>query len=136
MSSLINLQVPFPPSTNADEIVELHLEKGVNQTMNAFMIYRKEFNRIVTNYNLELKDISKYAGISWKNETEDVKDYYRQMAKKVKKIFKEKRPFRFIHNKQESCTKDLMTIDDDEFMKYLPYDLSETYRAIIQSLLV
>ncbi|CAG8616448.1 6227_t:CDS:1, partial [Diversispora eburnea] len=120
-----------------DEIVELHLKnkiKNVNRTMNAFMIYRKEFNHIVTNSNLKLKDISKYAGISWKNETEDVKNYYRQMAKEVKKIFKEKVPPYFVPSKQELSIKDILTIDDDEIISHLSEDLALTYRAIIQSL--
>ncbi|CAG8466828.1 2788_t:CDS:1 [Diversispora eburnea] len=105
-----NIQVPFPPSTNADEIVQLQIKNGiksVNQTMNAFMIYRKEFNHIVTNYNLELKDISSYASNSWQNEPQCVKNHYKQLAKKVKELFKEKvSSLCFIHNKQVPSTND------------------------------
>ncbi|CAG8548512.1 7028_t:CDS:1 [Diversispora eburnea] len=104
------IKIPFPPSIREDEIVQLHLKNGiksVNQTMNAFMIYRKEFNRIVTNYNLQIKNISKYASISWKREPQYVKKYYKQLAKKVKELFKEKvSSLCFIHSKQVPSTND------------------------------
>ncbi|CAG8590889.1 11971_t:CDS:1 [Diversispora eburnea] len=89
------INIPFPPSISVDEIVQIHINndiKNVNQTMNAFMIYRKEYNHVVAKFNLLSKDVSKFVSISWKNEPEDVKDYYRQMAKEVKKCFKEKVP--------------------------------------------
>ncbi|CAG8578670.1 10894_t:CDS:2 [Diversispora eburnea] len=81
------LKVPFPPTISVDEIVNIHLKnniKNVNETMNAFMIYRKEYNYIVAKFNLSSKDLSKFVSISWQNEPEHVKDYYRQMAKNVK----------------------------------------------------
>ncbi|CAG8587335.1 10289_t:CDS:2 [Diversispora eburnea] len=84
--------VPFPPSISVDEIIQMHLKNGiknVNETMNAFMIYRNEFNHIHQNFNLSCKNVSKLASKSWKNESEYVKDYYKQISKEVKKRFKE-----------------------------------------------
>ena len=50
MSLAVNIvKVPFPPTISVDEIVNIHLKNGIknaNETMNAFMIYRKEFNHI------------------------------------------------------------------------------------------
>ncbi|CAG8548611.1 7033_t:CDS:1 [Diversispora eburnea] len=104
------IKIPFPPSIREDEIVQLHLDNGiksVNQTMNAYMIYRKEFNNIIKNYNLELKHISKYSSISWKQEPQYVKKYYKQLSKKVKELFKEKvSSLCFIHSKQVPSTND------------------------------
>ncbi|CAG8548593.1 7032_t:CDS:1 [Diversispora eburnea] len=75
--------------------------------MNAFIIYRKEFNNIITNYNLELKDISKYSSISWKQEPQYVKKYYKQLAKKVKELFKERtHSLCFVNSNLVSSTND------------------------------
>ncbi|CAG8548554.1 7030_t:CDS:1 [Diversispora eburnea] len=105
-NTLKTIKIPFPPSIKEDEIIQLHLKNGIrsaNRTMNAFMIYRKEFNNIVTNYNLELKDISLYASISWKNEPQHVKKFYVQLAEKVKELFKEKVPsLCFIHSTNDN----------------------------------
>ncbi|CAG8486830.1 628_t:CDS:1 [Diversispora eburnea] len=90
-----NIKVPFPPTINVDEIVNIHLKNGiknVNKTMNAFIIFRKEYNRVVAKFNLSSKDVSKFGSISWKNEPVNVKNHYRQMAKNVKKCFKKKVP--------------------------------------------
>ncbi|CAG8458702.1 3551_t:CDS:1 [Diversispora eburnea] len=164
----LNIQVPFPPSIIIDEIVQLQLRNGiknVNGTMNAFFIYRKEFNHIVTNYknyNLELKDISSYASISWKQEPKHVKEYYKQLAKKVKERFKEKVPSlcfidcnhvgtgtninripilnmdldydSLILNMDYNCIDERLAMDENEFMDHLSDDLALTYRAIVQSI--
>ncbi|CAG8480195.1 5038_t:CDS:1 [Diversispora eburnea] len=112
------INVPFPPSISVDEIIEMHLKndiKNVNQTMNSFMIYRKEYNNIVAKFNLSSKDVSKFVSISWKNEPEDVKEYYRQMAKNIKKCFKEKVPsLCFINSNQVNSTND----------NHIPLDIS------------
>ncbi|CAG8594233.1 11591_t:CDS:2 [Diversispora eburnea] len=85
-------RVPFLSSISVDEIIQMHLKNGiknVNETMNAFMIYRNEFNHIHQNFNLSCKNVSKLTSKSWKNESEYVKDYYKQISKEVKKCFKE-----------------------------------------------
>ncbi|CAG8542262.1 5528_t:CDS:1 [Diversispora eburnea] len=104
------LKIPFPPSISVDEIVQIHLKnriKNVNKTVNAFIIYRKEYNHVVAKLNISSKDVSKFARNSWENEPEVVKDYYRQMAKNVKKSYKQKSPLCFIHSNQEDSTNSL-----------------------------
>ncbi|CAG8490983.1 3717_t:CDS:1 [Diversispora eburnea] len=93
------VKVPFPPTIGVDEIVKIHLKndiKNVNQTLNAFMIYRKKHNRVVAKLNLSSKDVSKFVKNSWKNEPNNVKDHYRQMAKNVKKNVSKKRFLLFV----------------------------------------
>ncbi|CAG8490628.1 9363_t:CDS:1 [Diversispora eburnea] len=106
--NIASIVVPFPPSISIDEIIHIHLKNGIkcNKTMNPFMIYRIEYNLIVAKYNLKLKDVSKFARNSWKNEPEEVKIYYRQMAEEVKKTYKEKRPLCFIHSNKVYNTND------------------------------
>ncbi|CAG8486688.1 619_t:CDS:2 [Diversispora eburnea] len=150
------IKVPFPPSISIDEIVKIHLKnriKSVNQTMNAFMIYRKEYNYVVAKFNFSRKE----------------------MAKNVKKCFKENAPFHCCINSSLSDTNDnhvpldtsnpsllntslnsppplnieqpiesvnfrndlyayMMNMDDNEFMNYLSEDMALTYSTIIQSL--
>src|SRR6185436_11762270 len=87
--------------------INIHLKnriKNINRTMNAFIIYRKEYNHVIAKSNLSSKDVSKFARNSWENEPEYVKDYYRQMAINVKKSYKEKGPLCFIHNNQVDNT--------------------------------
>ncbi|CAG8490962.1 3715_t:CDS:1 [Diversispora eburnea] len=104
------VKVPFPPTISVDEIVKIHLKNGiknVNQTLNAFMIYRKEYNRVVAKFNLSSKDVSKFVSISWKNEPVNVKGCYQQMAKNVKKCFKKKVPsLCFINSNQVDSAND------------------------------
>ncbi|CAG8480209.1 5039_t:CDS:1 [Diversispora eburnea] len=103
------VKVPFPPSISVNEIVKIHLKnkiKSVNQTMNSFMIYRKEYNQIVAKFNRSSKDVSKCVSISWKNEPDHIKDYYRQMAENVKNCFREKVPLCFTNSNQVDNTND------------------------------
>ncbi|CAG8593088.1 3265_t:CDS:2 [Diversispora eburnea] len=146
------VKVPFPPSISIDEIVKIHLKnriKSVNQTMNSFMIYRKRYNHIVAKFNLSSKDVSKFVSISWKNEPEYVKDYYRQMAKNVKKYTSNpsllntslnsppplniEQPIESVNFRNDLYAY-MMNMDDNEFMNYLSEDMALTYSTIIQSL--
>ncbi|CAG8458717.1 3552_t:CDS:1 [Diversispora eburnea] len=145
-----NIRIPFPPSIEVDEIVQLHLRNGIksaNQTMNAFLIYRKEYNHIVTKYNFILKDISSYATASWKQEPQHVKEYYKQLAKMVKDRFKEKVPSlcfvdcndcNYVGTVDQfpifTLDYERLAMDENEFMDHLSDDLALTYRAIIQSI--
>ncbi|CAG8480280.1 5043_t:CDS:1 [Diversispora eburnea] len=106
MSLLINpinvVKVPFPPSISVDKIIQMHLKNGiknVNNTMNPFMIYRREFNYVHKNFNLSCKNVSKLASESWKNEPEYIKQRYKQISKEVKKRFKKIFPTPFFINK-------------------------------------
>ncbi|CAG8490591.1 9361_t:CDS:1 [Diversispora eburnea] len=86
-------------SANEDEIVreivEIHLNKGlknVNFTSNAFIIYRLCYqkNCALQNPNLSRNYLSELASESWKNESNEIKDSYKRMAKKVKREFRKK----------------------------------------------
>ncbi|CAG8593965.1 3501_t:CDS:1, partial [Diversispora eburnea] len=95
-------KIPFPPSINVDKIIQMHLKNGiknVNETMNAFMIYRNEFNHVHQNFNLSCKNVSKLASKSWKNEPGYVKQHYKQISKEVKKRFKKIVPTPFFISK-------------------------------------
>ncbi|CAG8593985.1 3502_t:CDS:2 [Diversispora eburnea] len=52
------VKVPFPPSVSVDEIIQIHLKNGIKTSK------------------------------SWKSEPEYVKNYYKQISKEVKKLFK------------------------------------------------
>ncbi|CAG8490225.1 317_t:CDS:2 [Diversispora eburnea] len=125
-STIYSIKVPFPPSITVDEIVQLHLKNGiksVNQTMNAFMIYRKEYNRIVAKFNLALKEVSKISSISWQNEPQNIKDYYKQLAKNVKRRFEEIVPSLYI------------TCINHPILPFRPINLPLSFRNIDQKFL-
>lgn len=102
-------KIPFPPPISVEEIVKIQLTNGIeciNQTMNAFMIYRKVFNRLHKNSNLSWEATSKLASISWKGEPKHVKAHYNDMSKRVKESFKEKFPsLRFIDSNPLNANK-------------------------------
>ncbi|CAG8464928.1 6662_t:CDS:2 [Diversispora eburnea] len=115
-----NIKVPFPPTISVDEIVNIHLKNGIengNKTMNAFMIYRKEYNNIVAKFNLSRKMYRNFYHVSSEQNSLDF-TYLDQNA----------------DCSLENDTYVYLTMDDDELMNHLSEDMALTYKAIIQSL--
>lgn len=101
-------KVPFPPPISVEDIVQMQLKNGiknVKQTLNAFMIYRKEFI-VYQEFKLTWRCMSKLASQSWKDEPITVKNYYKTMAKKVKEYFKERHPSLCFINSNQVSTSD------------------------------
>ncbi|KAI9143305.1 hypothetical protein BKA69DRAFT_172110 [Paraphysoderma sedebokerense] len=75
---------------------ELLTEKKLQpkRPMNAFIIYRREKQRLLlNNYSgISNNDISKIVAEMWKNEPEEVKSYFKQIANKVKEEHKKRYP--------------------------------------------
>ncbi|CAG8610908.1 722_t:CDS:2, partial [Diversispora eburnea] len=93
--NLPTIKVQFPPRVTVEEIVQKQLDnniKNVNHTPNSFLIYRREFNNEIhkSQVNLKLEDISKLAAVSWKTEPQQIKNYYKKLAKEVKNSFKKR----------------------------------------------
>ncbi|CAG8486805.1 626_t:CDS:1 [Diversispora eburnea] len=71
-----------------NKYIAIHLKNGtkVGKTMNAYLIYRNETR---PNNNSLCKEVSKLTAEGWKNEHEEVKHYYREIAEKIKERYKE-----------------------------------------------
>ncbi|CAG8735416.1 9456_t:CDS:1, partial [Acaulospora morrowiae] len=74
----------FPPSITVDKIVKIHLKKGlinVNKTLNSFLIYRMVY---IHEAPKNSKNNPLLASKSWRDEPEDVKKFYKELADNVK----------------------------------------------------
>ncbi|CAG8486745.1 622_t:CDS:1 [Diversispora eburnea] len=81
-----------------EDSVQTHLRNGTNvtRTMNAFMIYRNEYKHMHPNNN-SCRNLSKLAAELWSKEPEDVKSYYKRIAKQVKERYKKISPTQFFN---------------------------------------
>ncbi|CAG8554647.1 4215_t:CDS:1 [Acaulospora morrowiae] len=119
-SPFYRIQVPFPPSITADEIIKKHLEKGVdnaNRTSNAFLIYRHAYNREAIKFGFTHKDISRSASKSWRNEPEYVKNHYKKMETDIKLRFREKVPICFVNSQSKRSVRKRRRIADASMAK-------------------
>ncbi|CAG8512172.1 8822_t:CDS:1 [Scutellospora calospora] len=79
------IELPFPPVINSRDLVILHPDGRVPNTPNAFIIYRKQFVETARagGYNLPMNIISSMASRSWEQESEEVKNEYKRIAKEA-----------------------------------------------------
>ncbi|KAF0533855.1 MATA-HMG [Gigaspora margarita] len=79
------IKLPFPPKINSRDLVILHPDGRVPKPPNAFIIYRKLFVETArTNgYNLPMNIISSMASQSWEQESNEVKNEYKRIAKEA-----------------------------------------------------
>ncbi|KAF0550451.1 MATA-HMG [Gigaspora margarita] len=79
------IKLPFPPKINSRDLVILHPDGRVPKPPNAFIIYRKLFVETArTNgYNLPMSIISSMASQSWEQESNEVKNEYKRIAKEA-----------------------------------------------------
>ncbi|PKY24864.1 hypothetical protein RhiirB3_413447 [Rhizophagus irregularis] len=65
---------------------------GRSKTSNAFMIYRKVYNKVLMINGLPSKmtEVSRWASEAWKFEKEELKNEYRDFAKRVKEVYRER----------------------------------------------
>ncbi|RGB40107.1 hypothetical protein C1646_426273 [Rhizophagus diaphanus] len=65
---------------------------GRCKTSNAFMIYRKVYSKMLMINGLPSKmtEVSRWASEAWKFEKEELKNEYRDFAKRVKEVYRER----------------------------------------------
>ncbi|CAG8492853.1 1357_t:CDS:1 [Paraglomus occultum] len=93
------ITVPLPSNLNPKD----YLPKKIagSKSCNAFMIYRKVFvnELIARQLRFKMVEVSRWVSAQWKKEDEDIKNAYRQFARKVDKMYREKSesiPKRFV----------------------------------------
>src|SRR5260363_429881 len=79
------IKLPFPPEINSRDLVILHPDGRIPKPPNAFIIYRKLFVETArtSGYNLPMKIISSMASQSWEQESNEVKNEYKRIAKEA-----------------------------------------------------
>ncbi|CAG8526156.1 10684_t:CDS:1 [Ambispora leptoticha] len=86
ISQYNHLRPPFPPSITVSDVLESKRQnRQATKTMNCFFIYRKAM--VMQNENqiekVNMPTLSKLASIFWKEESREVKEAYKQLAKMV-----------------------------------------------------
>lgn len=78
-------KLPFPPKINSWDLIILHPDGRVPKPPNAFIIYRKLFAETArtSGYNLPMNIISSMASQSWEQESNEVKNEYKRIAKEA-----------------------------------------------------
>lgn len=85
------LNLPFPPHIVPEDLINSKTRKLPSKPSNAFFIYRKVYTRelIAQNLRFKMTDVSPWVSTSWNNEPEEVKTKYKEIAKEVRKIYKQ-----------------------------------------------
>ncbi|CAB5381644.1 unnamed protein product [Rhizophagus irregularis] len=92
-NTINKFKLPFPPTIDPNDIVEKRKPcKVKSKGPNAFLIYRKAFLDHLSHLkcNLKMTDVSKLVSKYWEDESNTVKDAYRDISKKVEELLVER----------------------------------------------
>ncbi|CAI2185185.1 19569_t:CDS:1 [Funneliformis geosporum] len=80
-----SIKPPFPPLLDPKDLLIIGKDNKPTRSPNAFIIYRKVFFKTVRNegHVLPMTAISSMASQSWEREPEEVKKYYKKLAKEA-----------------------------------------------------
>ncbi|CAG8470762.1 415_t:CDS:1 [Acaulospora morrowiae] len=83
-----SITVPFPPSVKPQDFVPKVGTRASKKSPNAFFIYRKAFlNQLrVHNCKIKMTDVSPFISASWRRETLQVKEAYKEISRQVEKL--------------------------------------------------
>ncbi|CAI2172844.1 2879_t:CDS:2 [Funneliformis geosporum] len=94
--------IPFPPSISVDSLLERSRNNSSKpgKVPNCFLIYRLVWTEQLKLFGmkLDLSEISNFVGLRWKNESKEVKDFYRKLSSEAKKKFLANSKARFIYH--------------------------------------
>jgi hypothetical protein len=84
-SEISDIRPPFPPRITSQDLIS---DNPCSQTPNCFIIYRKELSKELKlkNLNYDRKKISKHASQLWNNESDHVRNFYRNIAAEAKSL--------------------------------------------------
>src|ERR1051325_8694133 len=80
------IRIPFPPLIDPKDLISKSVAGNKpNRAPNAFIIYRKMYVREARNegYCFPMTVLSSMVGKSWEKEPEEVKNYYKGLAKEA-----------------------------------------------------
>ncbi|RHZ46858.1 hypothetical protein Glove_606g46 [Diversispora epigaea] len=85
--------VPFPPKLSVEDLLKPRNDKYSKMKVpNKFFIYRKWYTMCLTDNNMknDQTSISPHISKQWRNEPQEVKDYYGDLSKRASELFIEK----------------------------------------------
>ncbi|GBB90784.1 hypothetical protein RclHR1_17870001 [Rhizophagus clarus] len=79
------IKPPFPPLIDPKDLLIIGKDNKPTRSPNAFIIYRKVFFKTIKNegHVLPMTSISSMASQSWEQESEEIKNYYKMLAKEA-----------------------------------------------------
>jgi hypothetical protein len=79
------IRPPFPPLIDPKDLLIIGKDNKPTRSPNAFIIYRKVFFKTIKNegHVLPMTSISSMASQSWEQESEEIKNYYKRLAKEA-----------------------------------------------------
>jgi hypothetical protein len=88
------IRPPFPPLIDPKDLLIISKDNKPSRSPNAFIIYRKVFLKTTREqgYFLPMTIVSSMASKSWDQETDEVRSYYKKLAKEAYKYRTEKFP--------------------------------------------
>ncbi|RIA83446.1 hypothetical protein C1645_833835 [Glomus cerebriforme] len=88
------IKPPFPPLIDPKDLLIISKDNKPSRSPNAFIIYRKVFLKTTRDqgYFLPMTIVSSMASKSWDQESDEVRDYYKRLAKDAYKYRTEKFP--------------------------------------------
>ncbi|CAG8554118.1 15002_t:CDS:1 [Cetraspora pellucida] len=83
--------LPFPPEINAEDLINSKTRKLPSKPPNAFFIYRKVYTKelIARDFRYKMTDVSPWVSSSWRNESDKVREKYKEIAKGVRQLYKQ-----------------------------------------------
>ncbi|RHZ46889.1 hypothetical protein Glove_606g28 [Diversispora epigaea] len=108
------IRVPFPPKFTVEDLMEPRNDKcGKAKVFNKFFIYRKWYTKCLTDHNVknDQTSISPQIAKQWRNEPQEVKNYYDALSKRASELFikkygkegiKSKNPMKIRKNKKKA----------------------------------
>src|ERR1044072_5317562 len=80
-----SVKLPFPPIIDPKDVLIIGKDNKPTRSPNAFIIYRKVFFKTVRDegHILPMTTISSMASQSWEQEPDEIKKYYKSLAKEA-----------------------------------------------------
>ncbi|CAI2168143.1 9487_t:CDS:1 [Funneliformis geosporum] len=91
------IKVPFPPNVDPEELIlkpRKAKSKLPTKPPNAFMIYRMQYVKELhaKDYRLPMRSVSASVASAWREEPEQIVEFYEKIAREASKIYNEKYP--------------------------------------------
>ncbi|CAG8747562.1 35122_t:CDS:2, partial [Racocetra persica] len=104
--------LPFPPEINAEDLINSKTRKLPSKPPNAFFIYRKVYTKelIARDFRYKMTDVSPWVSSSWKNESDKVREKYKEIAKGVRQLYKQSK----LENTEERMVENKTQIHDPQ----------------------
>jgi len=121
------IKPPFPPLIDPKDLLIIGKDNKPSRSPNAFIIYRKVFFKTTRDqgYSLPMTIVSSMASKSWDQEPDEVRSYYKTLAKEAYKYRTEKFPKKIKRRKKKEPWKADIAFQNDLYNTFLDDERSK-----------